>query len=132
MNFPAIFYSNVRAGMLDTFFERYPELRKFWVENRFAPKTNTFANSIVYNPTVPRTRGNESEHGFDCRACDGLSDVLGTATVWMTDTDPGFASVDEMDFSLPRAKVVDKIPGWVEIDFKAIGLLKNGKGIGPK
>ena len=126
------FNATAAAGMLDTFLERYPELRSFWVEDRLAPKTNTFANSIVYNPTVPRTWGNESEHGFDCRACDGLGDVLGTATVWLTDTDPGFASVDAMAFSLARAKVVDKMPGRVEIDFKSIGLMDNGNGIGPK
>ena len=125
------FNTTEASGMLDTFYERYPELRMFWSEDRFAPKSNTFANSIVYNPTISRTRGNESEHGFDCRACDNLTDVQGTTSVWLAEADPGFASVDGMDFTLPRDKVVGKIPGWVEIDFKIIGLLNNGKRVGP-
>ena len=126
------FNSTTAAGMLDTFYERYPELRRFWVEDRFAPKSNSFTNSIVYNPTIPRAKGNETSHGYDCRACDGLSDVKGTDTVWITDSDPGFESVDSMDFTLPRDKVVERIPGWVTIDFKAIGLLDDGEGIGPR
>lgn len=118
------------AGMLDTFYARYPELRAFWTEDRLAPKSNTFAASIVYNPTVNRTKGNESEHGFDCSACN-LTDVHGTATIWLPNKDPGFTSMDTMDFSLPSSKVVGKIPGWVEIDFKLIGLLnKNSGGMG--
>jgi len=126
----AEFYKTEAAGMLDTFYERYPELRRFWTEDRVAPKTNSFTQSIVYNPTVPRAAGNESKYGFECVACDSMSDVQGSSSVWLAVEDPGFGSVNAMNFSLSASSVVAHIPGWVEINFDAIGLLP-GRPIGP-
>ena len=101
------------------------------MEDRFAPKTNTFASSIIYNPTVKRKAGNESEFGFSCKGCDGLTDVQGTKTVWLAGQDPGFASVIGMNFTIADLGAVRaKIPEWVAIDFDAIGLLQ-GAPVGP-
>ena len=125
------FNATAEAGMLDIFYARYPELRTFWTEDRFAPKTNTFASSIIYNPTVKRKAGNESEFGFSCKGCDGLTDVQGTKTVWLAGQDPGFASVIGMNFTIADLGAVRaKIPEWVAIDFDAIGLLQ-GAPVGP-
>ena len=68
--------------MLDTYYTKYPELTKFFQEDRAAPKSTLFTNSIIYNPTHPRWPGNATEFGFDCGSCN-LTDIQGTDDLWL-------------------------------------------------
>lgn len=108
---------------------RYPELKVFFEEDRRAPKSDTFASSIIYNPTVQRKPGNATTYGLECGSCS-LSDVHNFSTVWLADADPGFASVSAMNFSISPADVLAHIPDWKNIPFSSIGLL-DGVPIGP-
>ena len=114
------------SGMLPRFLTRYPELANFWTEDRRSPKTNSFSNNLEYNPSVARgstsdyMSRNFSTRGFACEGCT-MSDIA-SGHVWLARSNPGFASVARMNFSLPAARVWAHIPGWREIDFAAIGL----------
>eukprot|EP00040_Diaphanoeca_grandis_P026996 m.152394 g.152394 ORF g.152394 m.152394 type:complete len:739 (-) comp30805_c1_seq2:189-2405(-) len=114
------------SGMLPIFYQRYPELRTFWSENRRMPKSNVFKSAIVYNPTVVRgatdndVDRNMSSRGFGCEACP-MSDVTST-NVWLTNkTNPGFSNVSAMNFTIDVATVRQQIPNWESIDFDSIG-----------
>jgi hypothetical protein len=126
----AAFAAANASGMLPRLVAHYPELANFWTENRRTPMTNTFSNNLAYNPSVPRGSGydyvgrNFSARGFACQSC-AMADIA-SEHVWLARTDPGFASVARMNFSLPASRVQAHIPGWREIDFATIGLLPGG------
>lgn len=57
-----------------------------------------------------------------------LIQVMSTG-LWLTTTDPGFASIAALNFTLPAARVRPHIPGWAEIPFGEVGL--QGATAGP-
>ncbi|WP_246469549.1 Ig-like domain-containing protein [Cohnella nanjingensis] len=95
---------------------KYPELARFFQENRYYPDTNDFQNNVVYNPTL--------QHSSEVNA-QGARDVLNllnSAGNWVTDQDPGFENLAAGDLRLRKdAAVFSRIPGFVDIPFEQIG-----------
>ena len=117
---------------------RYPELLRFFEENRIAPDTNTFERNLIYNPTRERTiEGGWQVHDgvFDDDDRPTYPDVehrLQASDNWVAEEAPGFVDLAGGDFRLrENAPVFERIPGFVDIPFDEIGL-KNESPVGPR
>jgi len=117
---------------------RYPELLRFFEENRIAPDTNTFERNLIYNSTRKRTieRGWQVHDGvFDDDDRPTYPDVehrLQASDNWVAEEDPGFVELAGGDLRLREdAPVFERIPGFVAIPFREIGL-KKGVPVGPR
>lgn len=97
---------------------KYPELADFFTENRYYPDTNTFAENVVYNPTVPRSVTTNVYGAYD------KFELVQYSGNWVTTTDPGFVNLAAGDLSLaPNAPVFTQIPGFPNIPFGDIGIV---------
>jgi len=117
---------------------RYPELLRFFEENRIAPDTNTFERNLIYNLTRERTiEGGWQVHDgvFDDDDRPTYPDVehrLQASDNWVAEEAPGFVDLAGGDFRLREdAPVFERIPGFVDIPFDEIGL-KNESPVGPR
>ena len=118
--------------------KRYPELLRFFEENRIAPDTNTFERNLIYNPTRKRTieGGWQVNDGvFDDDDRPTYPDVehrLQASDNWVAEENPGFVDLAGGDPRLrPDAAVFRKIPGFVAIPFEKIGL-RDDVPVGPR
>ncbi|MFK7697046.1 Ig-like domain-containing protein [Paenibacillus sp. HJGM_3] len=94
----------------------YPELGRFFEENRYYPDSNRFTNNVIYNPTVQRSSEVNSQGARD------VYSLLNYAGNWVTDQDPGFENLTGGDLRLREdAPVWSQIPGFVKIPFELIG-----------
>jgi hypothetical protein len=100
---------------------KYPELLRFWDEERQYADSNTFEGNLIYNPTVPLLK----KFG-KMDMVDGTVDAkkqLRRKDNWVTTEDPGFVDVAAGNLSLRAdAPVFSRIPGFPVIPFKEIGL----------
>ncbi|MCX6908837.1 MAG: right-handed parallel beta-helix repeat-containing protein [Verrucomicrobia bacterium] len=105
---------------------KYPELKKFWDEERRFPTSNTYERNSVWNPTRPLiaswVRGRKQ---LPAKAADGVVEEyagLSKCDNWVTDKDPGFVNAAGGDYTLaPEAEVFRTIPGFKPIPFREIG-----------
>ncbi|GBG07978.1 hypothetical protein PAT3040_02543, partial [Paenibacillus agaridevorans] len=96
--------------------EKYPELLKFFDEDRHQPTTNNFERNVIYNPTLPRST-QTNEHGVR-----DINNLLNHKDNWVANVDPGFVDLAAGDFSLkPDAEVFKRIPEFEAIPFEQIG-----------
>jgi hypothetical protein len=91
---------------------QYPELVNFFEEDHLKPDRNRFEKNLTYKcPQIYRERYEpniQKKDNYD------------------TNENPGFISVDKMDFRLKRDSIVfNKIPGFEMIPFEKIGLFKD-------
>jgi hypothetical protein len=104
-------------------YERYPELKIFFNEDRAVVDTNRFERNLVYNPNMEI-------------AIEGPCDTLGAPedkgmltqldNNWVAQSDPGFVDYANGDLELKKdAALFNQIPGFQPIPFHEIGLIKD-------
>jgi len=103
--------------------ERYPELRRFWDEQRQFPDTNTFERNVVWNPS--RKPAAWRRGGRTIEPVDGVVmeyPGLQCEDNWTARSNPGFTDPAEGDFTLRAdAEALRRLPGMQPIDFRAVG-----------
>ncbi|MFC1760869.1 right-handed parallel beta-helix repeat-containing protein [Planctomycetota bacterium] len=101
--------------------KKYPELLRFWEEERELPNTNSFVNNLIYNTDVELLGGTfiMTVRNQDI-PIEELVDIRGNVVFA---SDPGFAGFSEGDLSLKAdAAVFKQIPGFEEVPFSKMGL----------
>lgn len=105
--------------------QRYPELAKFWEEERRYPVTNTFERNVIWNPRRPLTKSWQRGKGEPTPLTDGAAreyDGLQIRENWVASVNPGFVDLTKGDFTLaPGAELFRHIPGFKAIPFREVG-----------
>ncbi|MCX5660302.1 MAG: right-handed parallel beta-helix repeat-containing protein [Planctomycetota bacterium] len=105
--------------------QRYPELLKFWEEQRQYPTINTYERNLIWNPTRPLLKNWQRGKKEPLPLVDGSVaeyDGLRRSDNWTAPQDPGFANAAAGDYALkPGAAVFAHIPGFTPIAFHEVG-----------
>jgi len=91
---------------------RYPELAKYWSDNPALPKRDRVDKNVFVRITEV-IKGDKKWLDY-------------TDNNFVTDKDPGFVSEKDQNFKLRESsEVFKKIPGFQQIPFEKIGIIKN-------
>lgn len=89
---------------------RYPKLAQILQGDPHAPQGNKVLNNVCFRS------------GW----IHGPASLLELKNNWVTQTDPGFTDVEQMDFTLEKdAPLLKEVPGFKPIPFHQIGLLQD-------
>lgn len=101
---------------------KYPELLKFWDEERQRPVTSVFERNVIFNRERPLCAKNERQ-GIDQNGLEDKFKLTQIRDNWVSRDDPGFVDYANGDFRLrPDAPVFKHVPGFEPIPFERMGL----------